>query len=157
MLLTPHTLVGVAIASAIHNPIIAVPVAFGFHFLGDLVPHWDFYSKTTREQRVKGWRPVAVMAEMGLGIAVGMYFTLQALWVYHDSMQALNIFLCGIASVLPDVLTGPDIYFDKRLKMFRWIHTLQSKLQNQAKLPWGMLSQVAVVAFCLLMISNSAK
>ncbi len=154
MLLTPHTVVGVAIAMAIPNPLIAVPVAFVFHFLGDLVPHWDFYSNTKREERLEGWRPMAVMGEMAIGVAVGVYFTLHALWVMHNPALSLNIFLCGIASVLPDVITGPSIYIKGIDSIFDFVHKLQHKLQFQAPLPWGVISQFAVMGLCLLLIAS---
>lgn len=157
MLLTPHTIVGVTIATSIHNPLVAVPLAFAFHFFGDMVPHWDFYTATTREQRIKGWRPLAVMADLAIGVALGVTFTLQALWVYHDRSLALNIFLCGIASVLPDVLTGPSIYLSKAPKLFNGIHKLQSKMQFPANLPWGVISQLIVSVVCFLLIQNSVK
>lgn len=157
MLLTPHTLVGVAIATMIRNPLIAVPVAFGMHFAGDLVPHWDFYTGTRREERMKGWRPVAVMVDLGAGIAVGMFFTLYALWVVNNPGLALNILLCGVASVMPDVLTGPSIYMENSKKLFVWVHTLQSKLQTTAPIVPGILTQVFVSAFSLVLIASSIK
>ena len=155
MLLTPHTIVGVAIASTVPNPFIAVPLSFFMHFMGDLVPHWDFYTHTSRENRVIGWRPLAVMADLAIGVAVGVAFTTYALWVLKSPPISLNVFLCGIASVLPDVLTGPSLYTSKPLKLFKIIHKIQSKLQTPANLPWGMISQIIIVAFCLLVISDS--
>lgn len=153
MLLTPHVFVGVAIAKSIPNPLIAVPLSFFMHFLGDKVPHWDFYSHTTKEQKLTGWRPVAVMADFGLGIAVGLVFTLYALWVKNDSALALRTFLCGIASVLPDALETPHIFTNTKYTWVENLTTFQKKMQTQAKLPWGMLTQVVVVAVCLALVS----
>lgn len=155
MLLTPHTLVGVAIAATVPDISIAVPVSFVMHFMGDLVPHWDFYTHTTKEQRLNGWRPIAVMADLAIGIAVGMFFTLYALWVLKNPYLAASIFLSGIASVLPDALTGPSLYMDKVPFPFRWIHALQSRLQFPAPLPWGMFTQIIVGVFCLGLILGS--
>ena len=152
MLLTPHVLVGVVIAKAVPNPVIAVPLSIALHFLGDKVPHWDFYSNTPKEKRLKGWRPVAVMAEFGLAVAVGLTFTLHALWVKGDSSLALRVFLCGIASVLPDALEAPYIFTDTKFKVVEKLTNFQRKMQTQAHLPWGILTQVFVVALCLLLI-----
>ena len=117
MLLTPHTLVGVAVGASIPNPFIAVPLSFALHFLADKVPHWDFYSNTEKEQRLKGWRPIAVMADLIVAVAIGLTFTYYALWVNGNPAMALNIFLCGIAAVLPDALEGPYIFMDKEPKI----------------------------------------
>ena len=79
MLLTPHTFVGIAIAGVIPNPFIAVPLAFGMHFVGDMIPHWDFYSNTKREDRLTGWRPIAVMGDLEVAVALDVVAQPQAL------------------------------------------------------------------------------
>lgn len=152
MLLTPHVLVGVAIAKAVPNPVIAVPLAVVMHFLGDLTPHWDFYSNTPKEQRLKGWRPIAVMGDFGLGIAAGLIFTLYALWVKDDSGLALRTFLCGIASVLPDALEAPHIFTNAKIGFVEKLTSVQKKMQTQAPLPWGLLTQAVVMFLCLALI-----
>jgi hypothetical protein len=155
MLLTPHTLVGLAIGASVQKPEIAVPISIAMHFLGDLVPHWDFYSDTTKEVRLKGWRPLAVMLDLVLGVAVGLTITLYALWVVGNISLAINMFLCGIAAVLPDALEGPYIFLEKEPKILRPLTAVQRKLQFQAPLPWGVISQVLVAFVSLLVISNS--
>lgn len=155
MLLTPHTFVGVAIGASIKNPFIAVPLSFAMHFLGDKVPHWDFYSNTKKEERVVGWRPIAVMADLAVGVVVGLTSTLYALWVIHDTHLALNIFLCGIASVLPDALETPYIFMKKEPKILSYVTKLQKKMQFQAPLPWGILSQVLVISTSVFVVIKS--
>jgi hypothetical protein len=155
MLLTPHTMVGLAIGTAVSNPFLGVPLSIAMHFVGDLVPHWDFYSNTTKEERRTGWRPLAVMADLVCGVSIGLTATLFALWVKHDSSLAINMFLCGIGSVLPDALEGPHIYFHKEPKLLKIISVAQSKLQFQAPLPWGIISQLLVMLFSLLLVLNS--
>lgn len=152
MLLTPHVLVGVTVAKSVPSPLVAVFISIITHFLGDLTPHWDFYSNTPKEKRLKGWRPIAVMADFGLGIAVGLFFTLHALWVKDDPSLALRTFLCGIASVLPDALEAPHIYTDAKIKFVEKLTDIQRKLQNQAPLPWGLLTQVAIMLLCLFVL-----
>jgi hypothetical protein len=155
MLLTPHVLVGITVGTAISNPNIAVPLSFGMHFLGDLVPHWDFYSGTKLAERRTGWRPIAVMGDLILGVAIGLTLTLYALWVLGDARIAANIFLCGIAAVLPDAVEAPHIFMDKDPGIIAPIAKLQSKLQFQAPLPWGVLTQIAIMIVCSVLISHS--
>jgi len=152
MLLTPHVFVGMVIAKAVPSPIMAPILSVVLHFLGDLFPHWDFYSFTTGEERIKGWRPIAVMADFGLGIAVGCAFTLYALWVKQDQLLAVRTFLCGIASVLPDALEAPHIFTNKKYKYIEGLTNIQRRLQTQAPLPWGLITQFTVVGFCLLLV-----
>ncbi len=155
MLLTPHTFVGVTIASSIPNPFVSVPLSFFMHFLGDKVPHWDFFSNSKKEERLKGWRVLAVLSDFGLGIAVGVFFTLYALWVRNSSSLALNIFLCAAASNLPDALEAPHLYFGLNDRFTRTLLSIQHKMQFQAPLPWGIISQIVVVLVCLALLSNS--
>lgn len=152
MLLTPHTFVGIAIAKAIPNPFISVPLSFFMHFLGDKVPHWDFYSNTKKEQRLVGWRPVAVMADLVIGVTVGLTLTLHALWYKNDPSLALNIFLCGIASVLPDALETPHIFSNKKIRFVEALTRIQSSMQTQAPLPWGLITQIIIVLVCIALI-----
>jgi hypothetical protein len=156
MLLTPHVLVGTAIASIVPNPVVSVPLSIAFHFLGDMVPHWDFYTDTTREQRSKGWRVIGVMGDLGLAVAAGMYFTCYFAWVIKDPSLSVNAFLCGIGSVIPDALTAPYIYRENGVNIVSdAIHKIQSKMQFPAKLPWGIITQIAVSLFSFLVIANS--
>ena len=157
MLLTPHTFVGIAVASTIPNMLISVPLSFLLHFAGDLLPHWDFFSNAKGEAKKDGWRILAVMGDLGAGIALGLTATFYMLWNAGDATTALNVFLCGVASVLPDALTGPSIYLKNPPRLFRFVHEMQRKTQSQAPLPWGALTQVIVVFICCLLIVNSAR
>lgn len=152
MLLTPHTLVGVAIASNFSNPVVAVSLSLLSHFLGDKIPHWDFYSNTKREDRVKGWRPLAVMGDMAVGVAIGIGFTSYYYWGKNDPKLALVTFLCGIASVLPDALSGLTIIAGKENKFLEILNKIQSKMQFQAPLPWGIITQILVILISILFI-----
>ena len=155
MLLTPHVLVGVAIGTSITNPIISGPLAIGMHFLGDLVPHWDFFSNTQKEVRLKGWRPIAVMADLVIAVSVGLTATLYCLWVLNNPAVALSVFIAGICSVLPDALEAPHIYMQKDWGILGVLTRIQSRLQFQAPLPWGIISQVIVMLVASILILNS--
>ncbi len=154
MLLTPHTFVGLTIAASIPNPFISVPLSFVMHFFGDKVPHWDFFSNTTRDERLKGWRVFAVIADICLGLAAGLTATFFALWKLSDASLALNFFLCSFASVLPDALEAPHLFFGVNDPFTRTLLFVQHKMQYQAKLPWGIISQIAVILVCLALLSS---
>lgn len=98
---------------------------------------------------------MAVMADFGLAIAIGMFFSLHALWDQNNTMLALNVFLCGIGSVLPDALELPHVYMDKEPKFSYLVYSVQHRLQFQAPLPWGVLTQLFVCAASLLLIAHS--
>jgi hypothetical protein len=156
MILTPHVIVGVAIATTIHNPYIAVPTALALHFAGDLIPHWD-YARESDDGTINKYYPLKIMADMSLGIGIGMFFTMYALFAMNNPVLAGNVFLCGIFSVLPDVLIAPVI-FNSDVKGFsKFVFKIQTFLHFHAPLPWGLISQIFVSAACLLLILNSIK
>lgn len=95
------------------------------------------------------------MADLVLGVALGLTLTLYALWVLKNNQMALSIFVGGIGGVLPDALEGPHIYMKEEPKWVKPISKLQSRLQFQAPLPWGLLSQALVILFSSLIIANS--
>jgi hypothetical protein len=154
MLLTPHTIVGVAIASTIPNPYIAVPTAFAFHFLGDLVPHWD-YCRLSNNDILDKYYPLKIMADLSLGIGFGMFFTLYTLFVMNNPTFAVNIFLCGIFSVLPDAIVAPVMFNSEVKGLPKLMFNFQRIMHIQIPLPWGLISQIVVSAVCLLLILNS--
>ncbi|MFH1565649.1 MAG: hypothetical protein ABIB98_00405 [bacterium] len=150
MLLTPHVFIGLVIAKFVPIPFLAVFLAFLSHFLGDLTPHWDFFSGTKKEERLKGWRPLAVMADFGIGIGIGTLFTAKYLWVDHNVVLALTSFLCGIFAVLPDVLEAPYIYLNSAPSFIEGLTNIQRKLQTQAPILIGITIQVMVILGSLI-------
>ncbi len=155
MLLTPHTLVGIAVASVVKNPLIAFPVSIGMHYLGDMVPHWDFFSNTNEEQRVSGWRPLAVAGELSLAVAAGTAAVLYALWIANDPALAFRMLICGIGGVIPDLLSGLTMYLKNLNGLLKINNRIQTKLQFQSPLPWGILTQLLVSGFSVLVILGS--
>jgi hypothetical protein len=154
MLLTPHTIVGIAVATAIPNPYIAVPTSFVLHFLGDLVPHWDYCYKSNEGTVDKNY-PLKIMADLTLGIGFGLFFTFYFLWQMKNPGMAINTFLCGISAVLPDAITG-SVIFDENVKgLPKLMYRIQDKIHFVAPLPWGLISQLVVAGACLLLILNS--
>jgi len=51
MLVSSHALIGASLARLVPNPLFGYPLALGFHFLADLIPHWDL--RTRQAQRSK--------------------------------------------------------------------------------------------------------
>lgn len=148
-------MVGISVAYALQNPFIAPPLSLLLHFVGDVLPHWDFYTHTTKEQKTTGWRPLAVMADFGLGVAIGVTATLYAMWVLRDTTLALTVFLSGVMSVLPDVLTGPSIYVKNANSIFKKMHEFQRKLNTSAPLVVGVLTQLVVASVSVALLVNS--
>lgn len=144
MLETPHVTIGVAIATKIPNPFIAIPLSFVSHFVLDKVPHWNphLYTETQRDGHpsIKSTRTAIV--DIGAAFILGSGFAYLAL---PDTKKAFLILACSFASVLSDVIKYPYYYFHWRQKwLVRWVNFERSLQVNAKSVFWGLVTQSLV-------------
>uniref|UniRef100_A0A7C4R570 Uncharacterized protein n=1 Tax=candidate division CPR3 bacterium TaxID=2268181 RepID=A0A7C4R570_UNCC3 len=98
MLGSTHFIAGAAIGKLSGNPVLAIVLGFLFHFIQDLVPHFDygyFFKKTVRSFAVAISDPfVGLIVWVLIGLLVGF-----------DQQQWINSFLGGAACIAPDVFS----------------------------------------------------
>ncbi len=151
MLATPHALVGAIIASKVHNPALGIPIAFFSHFLFDLVPHWDW-----------GWHPNEVVSRITNpakrntifweSVADVIFGFVLSYLVFGQSIGPVYLFAMIIAAQGPDWLCMPSWLLHIDVWPVKLVCQVQHKFQRHAKLPWGILNQIAAVAgFGILM------
>lgn len=123
MTATNHVVTGALIATYIHNPWLAIPVAVGAHFAMDALPHFD--PPTEREiYDLKYFMWLA--ADCGLAASV-----LATLFFLQPPMVWLLI-SCGIACASPDLMW---IYYQLTIKVkqkgsWPWIARFHAKIQK---------------------------
>ncbi|HEX6976743.1 MAG TPA: hypothetical protein VF185_00080 [Patescibacteria group bacterium] len=145
MLETPHVVVGAAIAAKVGNPFLAIPLAFGSHFLLDKVPHWNPHLNTEIKKygHVTKQSKELVIADVALSVLAGGLISWHAM---PDVNQAFVILLGGFAGVLPDVIEGPYFFLKMKSKfILRWIKFQKSIQVDTTPLP-GLLTQAVTVA-----------
>lgn len=140
MLETPHVALGVAIAVAIPNPLISVPLAFASHFLLDMVPHWNPHINT--EMKKYGRLTNRTLIIIGLDLALALALTI------FVGRNNIGVYLASFASILPDVAEGPYFLFGLRSKYLNAILRFQRSIQGNANIFWGLLTQVIVLVAC---------
>lgn len=153
---TAHTLVGGAIAQAIPNPYIALPLIVMSHFLMDCIPHWDM--GTNWRSRSKKLTGALAIAETLTGITI-------AYILYQGKVESPFLLFAIIASILPDWLETPwYILFahqnkhvpSKHASLFErlafGIYRLENLFHAKAQFPLGVLTQIATVAFFLIVL-----
>jgi hypothetical protein len=142
MLITPHALTGATIAVLIPNPVLALPLAVGSHFVLDSIPHWQeiFYPyKVTW----KTWVRIPIDAILA-GTLV--YFITQA----HPAQQNLIIF-STLFALLPDVDSIACVWKPSlKVKLFKKFYDWHCKIQRETPSYWGMVTQVLLIILCLL-------
>jgi hypothetical protein len=151
MLEFPHAVVGVAIASQIPNPVLALPLAVGSHFILDMLPHWNphFYTETQKFGKpTKKSTDFATVEIIIAGIAsLGLAMT-----QYPDFGRMLFFYAAAICGMAPDLIKIPFFFLKKRDGILKKYVLLERSIQNDVPLPWGILTQVIIIVVGLLVI-----
>lgn len=148
MLETPHVVVGAAIATKVVNPALAIPLAFGSHFLVEKIPHWNPHLNTEKRKYGKITKKTTkiVIIDVILSLALGGFIAYQAL---PDMGHAVTILAASFFAALPDIIEGPYFFFDVKSEFIKkWI-VFQKSIQIDAEIIPGLLTQVIVVAAAL--------
>lgn len=156
MTATAHAIVAGAIAAKFGNPTLAPLLSLASHFIMDSVPHWDF--GTNWRSRPKHITGLVAFAETLIGITV-------AYLLFWGKAPFIPLTLSIIASLIPDWLETPwYIFFAHQNKhqpgpraslleraTFA-VYKLENSMHTKAQLPFGILTQVATVAFFVLLL-----
>jgi hypothetical protein len=144
MLETPHVAVGAAIATKIVNPFLAIPLAFGSHFLLDRVPHWNPHLNTEIKKygKVTKKSTQIVMFDVILAFMVGVFFASRAL---PDTGRATAILLGSFAAVLPDVIEGPYFFLKMKSKFIASWLKFQKSIQVDTDIIPGLTTQLVTL------------
>lgn len=159
MILTPHAIIGAAIAQSFHSPILGFLAAFASHFALDAIPHWHYKifsrkvdHKNPLNNRVSFGREMIIDALrvsfdgiMGLGLAIYILQPAHAPWEW-------NIIIGALGGMLPDVLQVAYWLIRREplvsLQRFHiWCH---AKLRLDDKKALGITLDVVIVAAVIL-------
>jgi hypothetical protein len=145
MLETPHVALGLAIAVAIPNPLISIPLAFASHFALDMVPHWNPHINTEMKKYGKLTNPTLFIIAVDLVLAL-------ILTIFIGKTNPY-IYLASFMSILPDIAEGPYFLFGWRNKYLDIILRFQRSIQANANIFWGLLTQILVLLGALYVIT----
>lgn len=111
MTATNHVVTGALIATYVHNPWLAIPVAFASHFVLDSIPH-------TRFPEIGGKNPMRFLIALATdaGVAGSILMTL----ILLQPPNWLLLVGCGIAAASPDLMWLYYIIFKKSKDKAQW-------------------------------------
>lgn len=89
-----HAVTGALVATAIADPLIALPAALLSHFAIDMLPHWDYYRATTSDS--KRWLNGAIDLTVSICVLIILALTVNA--------PAWLIIVGGLLGILPDAM-----------------------------------------------------
>lgn len=147
MLELPHTLVGAAIATAIPNPAVSLPLALASHFLTDYVPHWNPHINTELKTRgkISTRSKTIILIDATTALILGTY-------IAATSNNFVTLMLACFLAVLPDVAEIPYYFLDMKVGWIERLITYQRTHQWNVKPIYGVLVQLGVVIAALAVI-----
>jgi hypothetical protein len=142
MLNSSHALIGASIAKLIPNPYLGLPLSLLSHVLADYVPHWDF--NTRKVKRSKLVLIALSLTDAFIGFSLG-YF------LFKTHVNPTYLLIMIFTAQLPDWLEAPYHVFDWRFSPFTNIKHFQSVHHNKLSLPWGLIIQILVATFMVIL------
>jgi hypothetical protein len=143
MTATAHALIGASLAVKIANPLIGIPLAVISHFIADLIPHWDEGTNHNKKSILR--LRIEALADVILGFLLVL--------IIFRSFAITNpvyLFSMVIAAQLPDWLETPFFMFGIKIPLYSTIDWISHNLQTRMQLPWGLVTQVAVVIVMII-------
>lgn len=141
---TPHVVVGAAIAAKIGNPLLAIPLAFGSHFILEKVPHWNPHLNTEMKKygKITKKSTYIVIVDVIASLASGLYIASRTL---PDTNHFLYVLIAAFVAVLPDVIEGPYFFLNMKNEFIKkWI-AFQKSIQVDTQIIPGLATQVITV------------
>ena len=143
MVLTPHLLVGAAIATNIRFLPLALALAFLSHYFLDFLPHLEYSIENIQEKRWKSSLPDFLKVFLDISIGAFLVFIISK-----------NFFLAGTGgffAILPDGLIFLGLIFPSKLltlhdTFMKRIHFLKDKKISPF---WGILCQSLIIAVAI--------
>lgn len=143
MTATAHALIGGAIAQYIPDPTLGITLSAISHPIADMVPHWDFG---------QGWRKknkAVLFFECTGDLVLGVVL---AFLLFGQTTNHLYLLLSVLISESWDFLQVPYWLFNWRFFPFSTFYNFGHQTNVKAKLPWGVLTQVATFAGLILFL-----
>jgi len=146
MLLTNHTLTGVALGLSIDNPAVLLPTAVASHLAMDAVPHFGF-KVTLRDRKFI----VLATVDCLVSLAIMISFCL----IYPT--RALQIVVGVFGAAFPDLTYIPVSLFGYE-RIYRWLPIYKPWLAFLAKIQWfekpiGLITEIVWALFMLIVIN----
>jgi len=146
MLATTHSLTSALIVSKVSPPALSLPLVLVFHYLLDIIPHWDTGSGLTNGLKTK--RKAVAETIFDLVIAAGLVF------FFFQRGKVFSPLLWGgvILGLLPDLLELPSLFFGFRPFPLNYLEKFHTEIMHRrGKLPWVFLTQFILIALISLL------
>lgn len=160
MIITPHFLVGAAIATNIPNPVLGLPLAFLSHFFLDFIPHRDYSALSKRSaQGTRNGPLIKFLRESLTGfLKMAADFLIAFSTVFFLADNTTLAIAGGFLAISPDFDTlaviFPRLLQNRFLKLFFNFHAGPVHCLEKKEIPsfWKVLSQVVAVGLAIFFL-----
>lgn len=140
MTATGHAVIGVVIAAAVSNPVLAIPLAVVSHVAADLFPHWDPGTNRDKKSYNKFFSGAVV------DVLSSLIITFLLIVFIFPKIDLLYAYIIVFAAQFLDWASAPYVFFKvKTPSIFYWVYKFQKTFDNRLDKPWGVIGQVAVL------------
>ena len=147
MLATTHSLTSALIVTKISPPYLSLPLVLIFHYLLDIIPHWDTGSGISKGLKTKIKAFIETLIDLTVAVVLVFFF--------FQKGQAFSPLLWGavILGILPDLLEFPALFFNFRPFPLNYLEKFHTNIMHRrGKLPWGLINQLIIIALISLLI-----
>lgn len=153
MILTPHLLIGAALASKIISWPYAIIAAFLSHFVLDFIPHTEYSILNIKKRQWRKAFPEIGKVALDFLIGLGLAFLILN-FKNNLNLNKPLVFAGGIAGVLSDGLSLIGIIFPNKISLYweefhKKVHILKNKKISKF---WRITSQVVVSVIAVLIL-----
>lgn len=143
MTATAHALIGGAIAASIPDPALGITLSAISHPIADIIPHWDFGFGWKKKNKILLF--LQSSADLIFGVVL-------AFLLFGNTTNHLYLFLSIFISESWDLLQAPYWLFGWKFFPFSTFYNFGHETNGKAKMPWGILTQVASVTGLVLVL-----
>lgn len=150
MTATGHAVIGLALAAAIPNPFIGIPVAFVSHIAADAFPHWDTGTNLQTNNPMSKKTKTRFIVESCIDLCLSFLIPYLLLITLFSDLNLIYVFAMIIAAQGFDWLTAPYVFLNWKFPPFTWFAVIQKSFDQRLDKPWGIILQVAILSLLLL-------
>ena len=141
MTATAHALIGGAIAASIPDPALGITLSALSHPIADMIPHWDFGV---------GWKKKSKTLLFLQSFGDLIFGVVLTFLIFGNTTNHLYLLFCIFISESWDLLQMPYLLFNWKFPPFSTFYKFGHHTNGKAKLPWGIVTQVASVGGLVL-------
>lgn len=142
MTATAHALIGGAIAASTStNPALGITLSALSHPIADMIPHWDFGV---------GWKKKSKTILLLQSSADLIFGVTLAFLLFGNTTDRLYLLICIFMSESWDLLQMPYLLFNWKFLPFSAFYHFGHQTNGKAKLPWGIVTQIASIGGLVL-------